>query len=180
MERKMKEKSHPNYKHGHNPKNGKPSPTYISWYKMRQRCQNPNCENYKYYGGRNIKVCERWENFVNFLKDMGMRPEGKTLDRINNDGNYDPGNCRWATRKEQVHNRREAKDQKTQYLFIAMDSQGTMIASNNQSEFARQYGLNRGNINSCLNGRLKSYKGWRFKRIILDEKGVVYFNNELQ
>ena len=164
----MGKKVHGNIKHGHNPsKTSKPSPTYISWRDMKQRCQNPNHKYYEYYGGRGIEVCERWQDFVNFFEDMGERPEGLTLDRINNNGNYEPGNCRWITRKEQVQNRRPLKPyiHKNQYLFIAMDSQGTMIASNNQLEFARQHGLNVGNINSCLNGRRKSHKGWRFKRI---------------
>ncbi len=177
MERKKYGKSHPSYKHGHSPWNGKPSPTYISWMSMKARCLNSNYPQFKDYGGRGVEVCERWMDFANFLEDMGERPEGLTLDRINNDGDYEPCNCRWATRKEQNQNRR---DQKNQYLFIAMDSQGTMIASNNQSEFARQYGLNVSHINDCLNGRYKSHKGWRFKRITLGKNGVIHFNNESQ
>ena len=83
-------------------------PTYVTWKKMRQRCQDLNAHNYKYYGGRGIKICERWlESFENFLTDMGERPEGKTLDRYpNNNGDYEPGNCRWATQCEQVRNSR--------------------------------------------------------------------------
>lgn len=159
----MEKKVHGNTKHGHKPsKTGKPSPTYESWRAMKKRCQNPNHKYYEYYGGRGVEVCESWQDFANFLADMGERPENTTLDRINNDRNYEPKNCRWATRKEQIQNRRDRKDQ---YLFIAMDSQGTMIASNNQREFARQHGLNDRHINDCLNGRYKSHKGWRFKRI---------------
>ena len=173
----MKKKVHGNTKHGHNPWNGKPSPTYISWAHMKARSQNPNHPRFKDWGGRGIKVCKRWMDFENFLADMGERPENTTLDRIDNDKGYEPNNCRWATRKEQNQNRR---DQKHQYFFIAMDSQGTMIASNNQSEFARQHGLNVGNINRCLNGKRKSHKGWRFKRITLGKNGVIHFNNESQ
>jgi len=159
----MEKKVHGNTKHGHNPWNGKPSPTYQSWRHMKERCQNPDCPDYKNYGGRGIKVCERWMDFVNFLEDMGIRPEGLTLDRINNNGDYELGNCRWATWEEQIQNRRDRKDQ---YLFIGMNKEGTMIASNNQHELARQYGLDSGAIAKCLNGKQKSHKGWRFKRIL--------------
>ena len=85
----------------------KRSATYQTWTNMRQRCSNPKRPDYKYYGGRGIKVCERWNNsFLAFIKDMGERPEGKTIDRYpNKDGNYEPGNCRWATAKEQALNK---------------------------------------------------------------------------
>jgi hypothetical protein len=81
--------------------------TYTSWSKMLYRCRTSTCHAYADYGGRGISVCERWLSFENFLADMGERPEGKTLDRWpDNDGNYEPGNARWATPKEQQANRR--------------------------------------------------------------------------
>ena len=91
------------YRHG-----GKGTPEYEAWHSMKQRCYNPNNCEYKRYGAKGIRVCDRWLNsFENFFTDMGPRPEGKySIDRIDTCGNYEPNNCRWATQKQQANNKR--------------------------------------------------------------------------
>jgi hypothetical protein len=81
------------------------TPTYHTWEQMRQRCNDRNCKDFKWYGARGIRVCKRWNSFSNFLADMGVRPEGTSLDRKNNDGHYCKRNCRWADKFQQKHNR---------------------------------------------------------------------------
>lgn len=91
--------------------NRRGTPLYDVWSQMRQRCNNPNHKVYRYYGGRGIKVCERWQtSFKNFLSDMGEKPSSKhSLDRKDNDGDYSPDNCRWVLKDVQSWNRRRCK-----------------------------------------------------------------------
>jgi hypothetical protein len=94
------------FKHGHAASR---SPSYQSWTAMNKRCRDSKHRFYHRYGGRGITICERWESFENFLADMGERPAGTSLDRIDCDGHYTPENCRWSTHKEQTRNRSQPK-----------------------------------------------------------------------
>lgn len=91
--------------HGHCVK-GKFSGTYETWKGIKERCQNRKHVQFRNYGGRGIRLCERWQSFEGFLSDMGERPLAHSIDRIDNDGNYEPGNCRWATDDQQRINKR--------------------------------------------------------------------------
>lgn len=126
-------------RHGHNA-SGTQSPTYRSWASMMTRCFNPHRNQWHDYGGRGITVCERWRVFANFLEDMGERPSLKySLDRIDNDGPYAPGNCRWATRREQRRNSRQ------RLIPITIGSRTMLL-----SEWAREIGIDRRTVSARI------------------------------
>lgn len=86
------------------------TPEYGTWKRMKNRCYNPNYPMFRHYGGRGITVCDRWlDNFENFYNDMGAKPKGYSLDRVDNNGNYTPENCRWATNAEQAKNKQATR-----------------------------------------------------------------------
>lgn len=102
-----------NTKHN-NARDGLQTPEYKAWSGMKQRCYSPRCRSYRNYGARGITVCDRWrDSFENFLADMGRKPAANlSIDRIDNDGNYEPGNCRWATWTQQANNTRRSRKKK--------------------------------------------------------------------
>jgi hypothetical protein len=116
---------------------------------MMQRCYNPKHRDYRYWGGRGIRVCERWHSFENFYEDMGNPPEGMTLDRKDNSGDYCKENCRWATKEEQQNN--------TRYnVWLEHEGERRTIA-----QWAREIGMNVG----TLGARLNVY-GWSIERAL--------------
>lgn len=127
--------------------------TYKSWQTMLARCLNQNTPYYHHYGGRGISVCQRWLKFENFLTDMSHRPDGKTLNRIDNDGGYEPGNCEWATRSEQMENTRQ-----TRFLTV-----------NGQTMSVNQWAIHLNVKRNTLYNRL--FSGWTPERTILTPVG---------
>ena len=132
-------------KHGHNSRN-KVSPTYRSWKSVIQRCNNPNYRYYHHYGGRGIQVCSRWKNFAHFLTDMGERPKGHQIDRIDNNGNYCKSNCRWVTPQTNSRNRRNNH-------LITLDGQTKCLTF-----WSEKTGINRSTIRNRLN------RGWSVEK----------------
>lgn len=118
--------------HGHTWKNGR-TPTYQVWANMKARCLIPTTPVYPRYGGRGIRICDRWLSYDNFLTDMGEVPKGMSIERIDNDGHYEPGNCRWATRRDQYRNRSTnvlvIKDGRSLILKDAADAAGISVRS---------------------------------------------------
>jgi hypothetical protein len=122
---------------------------YHTWQAMKDRCLNPNNSGFQGYGGRGIIVCERWrQSFENFLSDMGSCPVGLTLERKNNNGNYEPGNCKWATRKEQSSNTRWNRQ-------ITFNGQTKTL-----SQWSRLLGI------SCEGLYLRLKRGWTVERAL--------------
>lgn len=127
------------------------SSEYKIWQAMKNRCLNKNVFGYEYYGGRGIKICKRWSRFENFLGDIGKRPSKKhTLDRINCNGNYEPKNCRWATRAEQSRNTRKTKFKLSDILEIRKLS-NTGITS---VELSKKYSCHSATIRKIWNGTI--------------------------
>ena len=122
---------------------------YSTWRAMLDRCENKTYREYPDYGGRGIKICERWHDFNNFYADMGERPEGTTLDRIDNNGNYEPSNCRWATAKTQSNNRRS----------------NTLITYNGRTQTLQQWADETGIYSGTISMRINHY-GWSIEKAL--------------
>ncbi len=133
---------------------GKRIPEYAAWHAIRQRCNYPKHYAYKDYGGRGIKVCDRWmDSFDNFIEDMGFRPgKGYTLDRIDNDGNYEPSNCRWATWKTQQNNRRNNRIIEHDGLRMTKSEWGNYLGVNERYVFANKKRTDAENIEQFKKG----------------------------
>jgi hypothetical protein len=131
---------------------------------MKSRCFNLNDPNYVNYGGRGIVVCERWKkSFLAFYKDVGKRPHKTlTLDRIENSGNYEPGNCRWATRKTQRLNSRPKRCKVRAFNKLLGFELGLI---SHIKDFAKEFNLNKSSISLCLKGIQEEHRGWTFERV---------------
>ena len=125
------------------------SKTYRTWKEMRQRCNNPNSDKYQWYGGRGITICQRWASFENFHADMGDRPDGMTIDRIDNDKGYSPENCRWLPQLEQT--RRQEKNKLS--LELAERLKADRAAGMTYQAIGEKYGVSKTTAHRCCVGR---------------------------
>lgn len=126
---------------------------YKSWMAMRQRCRNPNSNNYHLYGGAGVKIADRWDDFYAFLADMGERAEGMSLDRFpNNKGNYEPGNCRWATQKEQIENSEQRRGIEHLSPQDAADIRRRFAAGEHYKVLAEEYEVSQVTIHRAAKG----------------------------
>jgi hypothetical protein len=128
---------------------------YWIWAAMIQRCSNPSDPAFKNYGGRGVNVCKRWHKFEFFALDMGPRPEGGLLDRVDNDGGYEPSNCRWATRKEQNSNRRNC-------IYVELNGERVTL-----KEACRRVGLKYRPVHKRIMAR-----GWDIARALSTPIGI--------
>ena len=142
-------------KHGHNSRLVPRTTEYNSWATMIARVSNSNNPRWEHYGGRGIKVCERWKDFSLFLEDMGLKPgKGYSIDRIDNDGHYEPGNCRWATIEQQLENRKSIR----RLTFYGM------------TKTLKEWSLISGNSTAAMQGRIDN--GWPEKLAVWANKGT--------
>ena len=130
------------------------SGTYLSWTLMKQRCLNKNAPDYAVYGGKGITICKQWLKFINFYADMGDRPTGLTLERIDNEKGYKPNNCRWASRRDQSINRSITR-------WITFNGETLCV-----TDWARRYGLSKARLFQRLEA------GWSIKKALITPLSV--------
>lgn len=142
-------------------KQGKQDSAYSPWENMRDRCNNKNSTGYHNYGGRGIKVCSRWDDFKKFREDMGNRPPGTSIERNDKNGNYEPGNCRWATPAEQSRNTRKN-------VLVTLDGETRVL-----KDWGNKFGLR---YNTII---LRLKRGWTMEDALFTPKNTkVRYGNQ--